>query len=368
MSGILQVLRPQIRLWIIFLVGLVLGLVWAWVIAPVVWTDAGPVNMSDSYKKEWIKLAALQYEETADRAQAERLLIQVGDAGALFDQLINENSTTDPILAQQLTRLKEDVYAAIQDQAAATQNAANSRGGPGVPVLVVVIVAIIVIWAVLAVLLSMPLGGMLQGLLFLRGGKGASAAGGPTAETRMAGIREAQRMAETQAADYTQSELGPPIGQYMSTYLVGDDLYDDSFAVETASGEFLGETGAGISETIGIGDPKKVTAIEVWLFDKNDIRTITKVLMSEHAYHDENLRAKLAPKGEAVLAQPDAVVVLETNTLRIQARVVDLAYGRADHMPANSYFERLTLELAAWAKEGGAPVEAADAFGDTISF
>jgi hypothetical protein len=44
-----------------------------------------------------------------------------------------------------------------------------------------------------------------------------------------------------------------------------------------------GECGVGISETIGVGDPKKVTAFEVWLFDKNDIQTVTKVLMSAHA-------------------------------------------------------------------------------------
>ena len=32
---------------------------------------------------------------------------------------------------------------------------------------------------------------------------------------------------------------------------------------------------------------------EVWLFDKNDIRTVTKVLRSEHAYRDEALKSNL---------------------------------------------------------------------------
>ena len=66
----------------------------------------------------------------------------------------------------------------------------------------------------------------------------------------------------------------------MTTYVLGDDLYDESFSIDTASGDFLGEYGVGVSETIGVGEPKKVTALEIWLFDKNDIKTATKVLMS----------------------------------------------------------------------------------------
>lgn len=133
-------------------------------------------------------------------------------------------------------------------------------------------------------------------------------------------------------------------------YRQGDDFFDDSFSIEDASNQFLGECGAGISETIGVGSPKKVTAAEVWLFDKNDIRTVTKVIMSQHAYNDEGIRAKLAPKGEPVLAQPGAQVVLETQTLRVVATIRDMEYGTGA-LPPNSFFERLTLDLAAYSRE-----------------
>jgi hypothetical protein len=106
----------------------------------------------------------------------------------------------------------------------------------------------------------------------------------------------------------------------------------------------------GISEAIGVGDPKKVTAFEVWLFDKNDIRTITKVIMSEHAYHDDALRAKLAPKGEAALARPGETVVLETASLIINAHIVEIEYGTGE-LPPQSFFNRIVVELATWAKE-----------------
>jgi hypothetical protein len=65
---------------------------------------------------------------------------------------------------------------------------------------------------------------------------------------------------------------------------------------------------------------------------------------------DETLRQRLAAKGEPFQADPGSEMVLETATLRLVARVVDMNYG-GGAMPANSYFERVTLELAVWQKE-----------------
>ena len=69
------------------------------------------------------------------------------------------------------------------------------------------------------------------------------------------------------------------IAQFMTSYNLGDDLYDDTFSIDASNGEFLGECGAGISDTIGVGDPKNISSFEVWLFDKNDIQTVTKVII-----------------------------------------------------------------------------------------
>jgi len=165
--------------------------------------------------------------------------------------------------------------------------------------------------------------------------------------------------AQIERTDFATGGMEPPIVQFMTTYLHGDDLYDDSFSIETSAGEFLGECGMGISETLSApGEAKKVTAFEVWLFDKNDIRTVTKVIMSDHSFNDDALRAKLAPKGEAVLGKSGDKVTLETASLRIQARVVDLAYGTGP-VPPNSFFERITIELAAWKRDGSASGSAA---------
>lgn len=160
--------------------------------------------------------------------------------------------------------------------------------------------------------------------------------------------------AGTAAAPENKGEGGIiPISTYRTTYAYGQDAYDDSFSIESATGEFLGECGVGISETMGTGGSRAVSALEVWLFDKNDIRTITKVAMSEHIWMDEAIRAKLEPKGEPVMVQPDEVIVLETASLIINARITDLAYGSNPELPENSYFERLSVEMSAWSKNDG---------------
>jgi len=153
---------------------------------------------------------------------------------------------------------------------------------------------------------------------------------------------------KTVPASGVQDGAGPA-AHFMTTYVIGDDLYDDSFSIDAQTGEFLGECGVGISDTIGVGDPKKVAAFEVWLFDKNDIQTVTKVLMSAHAMNDQAIRQRLASKGEPLLVEPGQQILLETATLQLEAKVIELVYGQGA-LPANSFFERLTLEIAVWPK------------------
>lgn len=161
--------------------------------------------------------------------------------------------------------------------------------------------------------------------------------------------QEMSRAAQQQRSDNVYADDDPPIAQWITTYLIGDDLFDDSFSIDSGAGEFMGECGVGIADLIGVGDPKRVSAFEVWLFDKNDIQTITKVIMSDHLYQDHNARGRLAAKGEPIQAVTGYEIVLETATLQMVVRIVDMAYGDGA-MPERSFFERVTLELAVWSK------------------
>ncbi len=142
----------------------------------------------------------------------------------------------------------------------------------------------------------------------------------------------------------------PPLVHEFSTFVNGDTHFDESFAIELDNGTFLGQCGMGPSEAISRYDREKIAAFEVWLFDKNDLKTVTTVLLSEHAYDDPTLKAKLHSKGDLLLAEPDAAAVLETKSLRVQMRVLDMQYGFSDTLPPRSFFEHIVVEIAAWQK------------------
>ncbi len=374
----LSSLAPALIRLALVVVGVVIGLVWAYALSPVQYRDAEPVYLADGYKDQWIKMTAAEYAATGDQAEAQRKLVSAGVTSEMILDLIEANQGSAPQLVNQLEPLVPLAEANESAARAQAEKIQTSLLGTLSPLLC--IVGTIVIGLILAVFFTLywavPIGpwakrrvttttvtGPLTGATI----PGARPVVPPTNAT---GRIAASRAAAERKTDFAAVGEEPPVAQYMSTYILGDDLYDDSFSIETASGAFLGECGSGISETIGVGDPKKVTATEVWLFDKNDIRTVTKVLMSEHAFNDEALRTKLAPKGEAVLATEGGVTVLETQTLRVQVRIVDLQYGSGP-LPRNSYFERLTVELAAWTKEEQAgngrsqPPDTSAAFGDT---
>jgi hypothetical protein len=341
------------------ILGLILGFIWAYGIAPTVYTAAQPVNLETSWKKEFIKQVAWQLDAEGNSEQAQnnarRQLSYLGNGATLVQEMIATNA--DQNLAPRLQALQP---LAENNPAELSKTDPTIINGNFTPILCVLVVAILFGGAVI-VNTIIPIT-----LLFQRRSKERSTVVEGQDAARRKAMADAKKAAAAAPAAPAPGAIdrGTPVGQYMSTYVMGDDLYDDSFSIETVSNEFLGETGAGISKTIGVGDPKKVTAIEVWVFDKNDIRTVTKVLMSEHAFNDEGIKAELAPKGEAVLVKPGGIVLLDTQTLTVQARVIDLAYG-SGALPPNSFFERLTIEISAWPKKAPAGAPAADAFGET---
>ena len=144
---------------------------------------------------------------------------------------------------------------------------------------------------------------------------------------------------------------GPaPIKIWSGTYTLGQNNYDEFFTVETPDGDFLGESGMGIMKAVPGTNPKQVTAFDVGLFDKTDITTLSRVVMSEHAYkNDEDLRNNIEanPQAEGILAEPGEEFTLETSALRVVAKIDDLDYGEG-----NVYFNKLAVTLQVFLQEG----------------
>jgi len=351
------------------ILGLLVGLLIGWVILPVQWVDTNAETMRPDLRVDYLRMVITNYNLTFDQAKAQQLYQELGsqaeatlaevqaDPGFLNQDQINRFVTAvnaEPVALSPANTRKQTN----------TDAAAEKDGNP-----------------------LLKLGLMLLGLLvagaafvyFFFYSNRVKTHPGALDNIRPAAVpATARASASTQSIPVNHQPVAvpfatrnasvstpavvsaakaqpnratmvqeKPIAQFMTTYMFGDDLYDDSFTFDAPNGEFLGECGVSISDTIGVGDPKKISAFEIWLFDKNDIQTVTKVMMSEHIFNDPNLRQRLEIKGEPVLAEPGKLFELETATLRMEARIVDMAYGDLP-LPPQSYFQRATVELAVY--------------------
>ncbi|MEW6093801.1 MAG: hypothetical protein AB1531_07555 [Chloroflexota bacterium] len=321
--------KPAVAALLAFIAGLFIGLVaLGWGVWPVEWKDAAPSYLNADYAEDYLRMAVDSYRVSPDNALAIQRYQALGPLGpAALAAVLADPGATD---VNAILSFQDVVQAGAVATPAPTEQ-------PGTEISSTMSIAIIAIILVLVGVVGFFLFKYLLPL-FRRFSTEDSAA------------RRAQDLtSQAQMTDYEAMGEAPPIAQFMTTYVLGDDLFDDSFSIEAPSGEFLGECGIGISETIGVGDPKKVTAFEVWLFDKNDIQTVTKVLMSAHAFNDPATYQRLEAKGEPFLIEPGKQVVLETKALQLVAVVSDMEYA-AGPLPDKSHFERLTLELAVWPK------------------
>jgi hypothetical protein len=330
MSAIRGILdRPRIVGIMSFILGLLIGLpLLGWWLLPVEWTDASPDLLHIEAQEDYLRMVIDSYALNSDTVLAQSRYAALGDGAGDILATIQSNPGSQSI---------EQVYAFsdLVGQPAVAQVEPTGETPSGID-----LKNLFIIMCGLTLILAAAL--FVAYMLRRRREGSEPLSPSPT-------FPEQDFPIETEEADYGTIEEEAPLGQFMTTYMLGEDLFDDSFSVDSPAGEFLGECGVGIAEQIGVGEPKRVTAFEVWLFDKNDIQTVTKVVMSSHAHTDEAIHERLVAKGEPILAEPGAQITLETATLRLVARVVDMTYGEGA-LPDQSYFERMTLELAVWTK------------------
>ncbi len=293
-------------------VGLIIGLpILGWWLFPVKWTETDPFDLKREHKETYIAMVADSYAINGDLELAKARLsgFDREEVARIIAELIAEREGAGRALeARRLRRLREalGLGEAEKTMPQPLPPSPPHRLGPISRIWIPILLAIIALT-----------------LLSFRRGKVA----GPRVE-------EAGK----------QEGIGPPLECFLTTYSLGDDDYDAYSIIEGPTGEVIGGYGLGICEVLGEGKPKKVTAFELWLYDKSIVRTVAKVLMSKHAYNDSSLRARLAPRGEAVLAEKEKVISLETESLGIRAEVVDLSYG--NEPPSESYFTKLAVKLA----------------------
>ena len=331
MNEIMSKLNRSTMIIILALIGgIVLGVIYAWVISPVEWVDGTISQMRRDIRVDYLRMAIDSFALNEDVDLAIQRYDEIGpDKTDILSEVGGSPGTVSPSNIQRFKEIVETRSAADVDGNGGTVSGSEAADED---------------FSLSRLLLPVCGATLLLGLLLvlalaLRRRIDSSVQEAPYEYEDH--IESVQDLPED-----TPLPVDQPLATFRTTYELGEDLYDDSFSIESAAGDFLGECGVGIGDVIGVGEPKKVNAFEIWLFDKNDIQTVTKVLMSRYTFEDGNTRAKLAAKGDPFEAKGGDVITLKTASLTVEARIVDLSYGDSA-LPAESYFDRLTIELKA---------------------
>lgn len=357
----MQSLRDRLRNpWIIggaaFLAGLILGwLVLGWWVWPVDYIDATPAELRADLRIDFLRAAVDSFAATGDANTARQRFAALGSSGAETLGLLQRDPSVDQGRVGQYLSVVSDI---IPTGGGKITPPPSGTPVPGTSLLGATRSLVLVFLGLC--LVTLVLGGVL--VLVLRRRRNTAAgtqlADGQLSSESQAAPGEKPVGAPTVPGTAPLAASGPdtaalsgpgPLERFVTTYVLGDDLYEDSFTINSPAGEFLGECGVGISEQVGVGEPKKVTAFEVWLFDKRDTRTSTYVLMSDYAVHRDDVRSRLAPRGTQLEALAGTDFWMETQTLKTHVQVREVQYGRGA-LPANSFFDRMTLQLEVWAK------------------
>ena len=333
--------RTYLLIVVAFIVGLLIGwFLFGWLIAPVQWSGATAQDLRPEDQQMIVTAQAEAFALTQDNRSTIARLQTLGTQPHVADlaaQVVQRaESEGDVVTADRVRAMAAAIGLTLPSTVPETSQPAEQpqqSGGNFATVLGLALLA----------------GGIvLAAWLLLRGRTGATQ-DEPEEFVQEPLIDDSQsahrpgRSAATAAPPASTAERSGAGQEFLAAYHQGDVSYDQSFDIEGSDGSYWGECGMTMSETVQ-GDPERATALEVWLFDKSDIRTVTKVLMSDYAYGNQALREKLSSRGDAVLLAPDLGFVLDAQTLRLMGKIVELEYDDSQ-APARGTVRRLRVQL-----------------------
>jgi hypothetical protein len=136
------------------------------------------------------------------------------------------------------------------------------------------------------------------------------------------------------------------IDRFHAEFIAGMQTFDWTRPIPGAEADsYAGEYGAGVSERHGMlnNDPDQVVAIEVYIFDKSEdksVDNVNRIVLSEYAdtylrKQFERERDRLGP----IVAQPNTTVQLETRQFVLLCTITDVVYSD------EGIFKRVVMDM-----------------------
>ena len=359
---------PQRATIALILLGMILGLVVAYVVIPTEFTGASPRHMSQQAIQQWVRMVAVGHSQNISYDDTNALLV--------LQQIPEPQATVRSLAANlQIPSAERQALDALTKIAGFNELAGTvAPEDPGVAISSLQVAASLVVVALGAVILTI----IGRGILSASGGadmlnRDAPAQEQPGADTQSAAPQSYSPYGSVPAASpWTTAptapsgtmhpQFGAPVLHTMSNFVKGGS-FDESFAIELSSeqgSEFLGECGVSAATQV----EGELQSVEFWGFDIQTQETLSRFFAAPAALSDPTLLATLRervsnPTQDITAAEPGAVLVVESSALIIQAEVKGVVCNYGGGLP-NSGIESLQIELMAWykgAQPAGVPAE-----------
>lgn len=351
------VLKPRMPEGILYgigLLGLFLGILWAYVVAPVDWSGGNPNRLNTESQQQWLLMTAVG--TSADNLYAPERVIELAQAvpnpRALVNSMLADPNLSAPdrqALQSLLNILPDDIDANSAQAITANSILTDILWVFVIPLIVMIILIIVVVLLWRFLIYDNLIAPVVGRIAEIRDPELAAKNQRARDEIK---IQQQQRaLREQLAKESVGSEFGNPVMTQLAIYAPGRN-FDESYEIELESGDFLGQSGAVIAEAV---DPDPV-AIEVWLFDMFTSKNIAKVFVTPQGNADPAIRSKLEadvdnPATDIIVAAPGAPLQIDTDKLRLEAKFANL------NINPSGRFENFNLQMRAWNKDGAsAPI------------
>jgi hypothetical protein len=331
-------------------IGLIVGLIWAYIVYPTIFTGANPNRLNAASQQQWFEMVALGlHKEVYSVDSATVLFNQIDNPQAIQTALVNDPAT-EPLILEALR--DEDVQFALGNAVGTPSPVSQSILTDILQSLVLPIVLIIAVTIAVVLLWRLLIYENLIAPIIQR----IREARDPALKEKSAKEREALQnirdqkklLDEMKKNTVADVELGEPVTQVLKIFTKGRS-YDESDEIESGD-DFLGQCGSVIPEAI---EPDAL-AIEVWLFDMfaQGDQNHKRLFVTEAALNDGMVRNELMSDPETnnpndwVVARPGAKVLIDSEKIRLQGEMISVETG------ADGRFDKFQMKVTAWKKDG----------------
>ncbi len=357
---------------LLVLIGMVIGMIAAYVVIPTEFTGASPRHMSQQAIQQWVRMVAVGHSQDVHYDDGNALLV--------LQQIPNPQNVVEGLARSAAIPAAE--RAALESLTEI--DGFDRLAGPLAPqdpgifasslqvLLALAVVAVVIPVLTITGRAIMPSRDGSDKKFQEESSAAPAALSQVTPATASAPVsNRAQSEAppaspwaddETEKSGTLHPQFGVPVLHTVSTYVKGQN-YDDSFAIEMGPEEgnqFLGECGVSVATRVG----NELQSVEFWGFDMASQETATKVFAAPAALSDPALLSAVAnrvkdPTTDIIATEPGAKLIVDSSAIQIQAEVKSIICNYGGGTP-NSGIETLQIELLAWYKQSqGASVPAA---------